>query len=197
MRTNTETDLWEAIKLDDEKAFSILFQRYSSRIYSSSYSYIKDQAACEQIVHDVFLTIWTNRKTLEIRSVNAYLTSAARYRAYKHIAANKIIPISYEEDLENFSTNNDVNKGYNNIAYLELEAELNSHLKSLPKRCHEIFIMSRRQLLSNAEIALKLGISKRSVENQITQALKHLRASLKDIFLLVLLIEMARNIPIT
>ena len=154
MRTNTETDLWEAIKLDDEKAFSILFQRYSSRIYSSSYSYIKDQAACEQIVHDVFLTIWTNRKTLEIRSVNAYLTSAARYRAYKHIAANKIIPISYEEDLENFSTTND-------------------------------------------EIALKLGISKRSVENQITQALKHLRVSLKDIFLLVLLIEMARNIPIT
>jgi RNA polymerase sigma factor (sigma-70 family) len=79
------------------------------------------------------------------------------------------------------------NNGFDRMAYNDLEAELETYLKHLPKRCQEIFLMSRRQLMSNDEIADKLGISKRSVENQITHALKHLRISLKDVTVMLII----------
>ncbi|MBE9602876.1 sigma-70 family RNA polymerase sigma factor [Pedobacter sp. MC2016-24] len=185
----TDADLWESIKLDDERAFSTLFHRYSSRIYSNSYAYVKDREVCEQIVHDIFLTVWTNRKTLQIESFKNYLTSAGRYRVYKSINASKIIPIDYKEDLEVYSKNSVGNSGFDRIAYHDLETELDTYLKHLPKRSQEIFLMSRRQLMSNDEIADQLGISKRSVENQITHALKHLRISLKDITVMLIIAE--------
>lgn len=190
----SDADLWESIKLDDERAFSTLFHRYSSRIYSNSYAYVKDREVCEQIVHDIFLTVWTNRKTLQIESFKNYLTSAGRYRVYKSINASKIIPIDYKEDLEDFSTASVENTGFDRMSYNDLETELESYLKSLPKRSQEIFLMSRRQLMSNDEIANQLGISKRSVENQITHALKHLRISFKDITVVLILAEGIRDL---
>jgi RNA polymerase sigma-70 factor (family 1) len=185
----TDLELWNRIKLDDEKAFAMLFHRYSARIFSSSYSYIRDREVCSQIVHDIFLSLWKNRKVLEIKSFNAYLTSAARYRVYKNIAQNKIIPIDYKENLESFEHISVSNSGQDKLAYQDLENNLNSNLKNLPKRCREIFIMSRKELMTNEEIANQLGISKRSVENQITYALKSLRGSLKDISILIIILE--------
>ncbi len=185
-----DLELWELIKLDDEKAFACLFNRYSSRIYSKAYSYLKNAEACEQITHDIFITIWNNRKTLQIQSFKNYVTSAARYRVYKHISINKVIPIDYKENLENIqSYNNSHNSGYSTLTYKDLEREVDGYLDSLPKRCREIFLLSRKYFLSNDEIASKLGISKRTVENQITHALKHLRISLKDISIYFIIID--------
>lgn len=182
---HTDLDLWTLIKADNEQAFSKLFHRYSAKIYSKAYYLIKDREACEQIVHDIFLTLWNNRKTLEIKSFRAYLTSAARYQVYKYITQNASTPLAYTDNLEESSAQIVQNSGSDNIAYKELEQELELYLKGLPRRCREIFIMSRHQLLSNDEIAQRLNISKRSVENQITNALKHLRVSLKDASILL------------
>lgn len=183
----SDSDLLEYIRLDDEKAFSKLFYRYSSGIYRKAYSYLKDEEACEQIVHDIFLTLWNNRKTQQISSLKGYLTAAARYRVYKCIAAGKTTRIEYKEDVESFSKGSVENKGLDNLTAKDLHLELHSYLENLPKRCREIFLMSRMEVLSNAEIAQKLGISKRSVENQITIALKYLRLSLKHISTFLLL----------
>lgn len=174
---DTDQELWEAIKKSDEQAFSQLFGRYASTIYSHACSYVKDTEACEQIVHDIFMTLWTNREKLQVRSFKAYLTSATRYRVYKYITARKVIPIEYK-DMDACEKLSTLNSGYNNIVCDELEVQINSSLRNMPKRCQEIFRMSRTQLLSNHEIASKLGISKRTVENQITYALKKLRLTL-------------------
>ncbi|TDQ75997.1 sigma-70 family RNA polymerase sigma factor [Sphingobacterium yanglingense] len=186
----TDLELWKLIKLDDEKAFSLLFNRYSSRIYSKAYSYLKSSETSEQIAHDIFITIWNNRKTLEIKSFNNYITAAARYRVYKHISLNKVIPIDYKENIEDFNSFESAsNLGYSNLTYKDLEKEVDGYLDSLPKRCKEIFLLSRKYFLSNDEIAMKLGISKRTVENQITFALKHLRISLKDISIYLIILD--------
>lgn len=179
----TDHELWEAIKNDNEKAFAKLFYRHSTKIYSKAFSYLRDKEICEQIVHDIFMSLWAGRHTLQIQSFIAYITSASRYQIYKHRYSAKIIPIEYKEDLVdtkylNYSSQNE---GYSKIANRELELEVDAYLSKLPKRCQEIYIMSRRQQLSNDEIADELGISKRTVENQITNATKHLRFSLKDI----------------
>ena len=179
----TDHELWEAIKNNDEQAFAKLFYRYSTKIYSKAYSIIRDKEACEQIVHDLFLGLWNSRNVLQIDSFSAYLTSAARYQIYKHKYSSKVIPIEYKEVPEEmvYLNHNSHNEGYNRLVEQELELEVDSCLSALPKRCQEIYIMSRRQQLSNDEIADELGISKRTVENQITNALKHLRFSFKDI----------------
>lgn len=179
----TDHELWDAIKNNDEQAFAKLFYRYSTKIYSKAYSYLRDKEACEQIVHDIFIGLWTGRHTLQIQSFGAYLTSASRYSIYKHQYGTKASPIEYKEDLEGTMHINrsSQNEGYSKLACQELELEVDSCLATLPKRCQEIYIMSRRQQLSNEEIADELGISKRTVENQITNALKHLRFSFKDI----------------
>ena len=78
------------------------------------------------------------------------------------------------------------NSGQENMIYHDLENEMENCLKQLPKRSSEIFLLSRKDHLTNTEIAERLGISKRSVEDQITQALKHLRLHFKDIAMLIL-----------
>lgn len=193
---DTDHELWDRIREDNEQAFATLFYRYSAKIYSSAYSYIRDPVACEQIVHDIFITLWTNRKSLYIQSFKAYLTSASRYRVYKHITACKVIPIDYKDNLEEhvFADYTSQNNGYSNLAYQELEMEVDSCLSSLPKRCREIFVMSRKQELSNDEIAEQLGISKRTVENQLTYALRHLRFSLKDVSVVLIILEGLYNL---
>ncbi len=184
-------ELWEAIQDNSERAFAALFHRYSTKIYSTAYSYIRDPVICEQIVHDIFITLWSGRHTLQIKSFKSYLTSAARYRVYKHIAANKIYPIDYKESMEDcvYADYTSQNAGYNNLIDREMELEVDSYLANLPQRCRQIFLMSRRQLLSNDEIANELGISKRTVENQITYALRHLRFSLKDVSVILIVLE--------
>lgn len=184
----TDQELWEAVKRSDEQAFTTLFHRYSSRIYSNAYSYIRDKEVCEQIVHDIFITIWLNREELRVQSFNAYLLSASRYRVYKYITAAKATPLYYKENLDDYAYA-EQNKGYTNIAYKELELKVDSYLSRLPKRCREIFLMSRRQQLSIHEISEELRISKRTVENQITQALKHLRIFLKDVTVIFIIME--------
>ncbi len=185
----SDQELWIAVKNDDEQAFAALFYRYSPRIYSNAYSYIRDRETCHQIVHDIFITLWTNRKTLVVNSFIAYFTTAARYRVYKSLSLRNANRVDYKENLDDFSLVAEENKGYSKMASRDLEEKVKHSLSDLPKRCKEIFLMSRVQQLSNDEIAEKLGISKRTVENQITHALSHLRISLKDLSVILVIYE--------
>jgi RNA polymerase sigma-70 factor (family 1) len=184
-----DEDLWLLIQKDDERSFSILFHRYSAVVFKNAYSYIRDEAICEQVVHDVFLSIWKNRKTLVIRSFRAYLISASRYIVYKQLKTLSKMNLAYVDDLSQHQEVFVENSGYQSLASRDLEEQLNNYLNHLPARCREIFLMSRKRLLNNDEIALELGISKRSVENQLTSALKHLRGSFKDITILLVILS--------
>ncbi|MET4083953.1 RNA polymerase sigma factor (sigma-70 family) [Pedobacter sp. UYP30] len=133
-----------------------------------------------------FGRLWANRKTVHINAVKGYLTAASRYQVCRHIAATKIIPIDYKFNVEGLSNRTVSSTGYERLTTTDLDTELHSSLDDLPKTCREIFLMSRKQTLSNEEIAGRLGMSKRSVENQITFTLKHLRGALEHISVLVI-----------
>ncbi|RNI29991.1 sigma-70 family RNA polymerase sigma factor [Rufibacter immobilis] len=187
-RDQSDAALWEAIRQDDSKAFTALFERYWSRVFTTAFSHLKDREACEDIVHSIFLNIWTKRHQLQIDSFQQYLTAAARYHVYKRLKTAKVIPLQYTDQVETLPQPAQANKGEEEICARELEHQLESHLEKLPKRCQEVFYLSRKMLLSNDDIASQLGISKRSVENQITAAQRHLRIFLKNAaFLLVFL----------
>lgn len=181
----SDVELWNAIRCNDEMAFTALFDRYWVRLYKTAVRYLKDHEAGEEVVHDVFLNIWERRHQLEIESFPNFLLTAIRYQVYNRMRSAKprIILTSTGIELNEL----DHNKGENRIKDQELQQELNQYLDQLPKRCQEIFYMSRVNQLSNQEIAGRLGISKRTVENQITVALKHLRVSLKNIWIITFL----------
>jgi RNA polymerase sigma-70 factor (ECF subfamily) len=80
-----------------------------------------------------------------------------------------------------------MNDGELNIHYQDLEKSVDKELEELPRRCKEIFTLSRREQLSNDEIATRLDISKRTVENQLTHALRHLRLSMRH-FLIIMFV---------
>lgn len=179
-RTLSDQELWVEIQKENSKAFDLLFERYWERVYSTCYGYLKNEEASKEIVHNIFLDIWQKRGFLEVISFQNYLIAAARYQVYKVIRKEKLNPIQLIEDYSQVPHLNWVrNQGEVKMRDEEIGRNLEEVLNTLPKRCKEVFILSRMKNLTNDEIAGQLGISKRSVENQLTQALKVLRLALK------------------
>lgn len=180
MPVNSPSDaiLLNLIKAGDLDSFNILFERYWEKLYATVFSVCPDNEVCSEIVHDIFLNLWLKRDKLEIEYFKGYITASARYQVYRHLKNVKRKSIEYREDLD-FGNLVAVNDGESNIRYRELERKVEEELEELPSRCREIFTLSRMQQLTNDEIATRLDISKRTVENQLTFALRHLRISIR------------------
>ncbi len=185
-RSSSDELLVEAMKDGDSLSFNILFNRYWQTLYTTVYAISRDNEVSSEIVHDIFLNLWLKREKLQIGSLKGYITASARYHVYRHMRVAKRSALEYRDELEEGSRVS-ANDGELNIRQQELQRKVESHLEGLPKRCKEIFTLSRRDELSNDEIAKRLDISKRTVENQLTNALHHLRISLKDISWLVII----------
>jgi RNA polymerase sigma-70 factor (family 1) len=175
----TDIELWNAIREGNEAAFRMLYDRYWPAIYSTAWSYLHDRQACTEIVQAIFLGIWMKRHELKIGAFYPYLKAAARYQVYKRLQKKGELKILYMDSLPDADGKAALNEGEFEINYRELQDSVDYHLQQLPQRCREIFLLSRKEHLSISEIALKLDISKRTVENQLTNALQHLRASLQ------------------
>lgn len=186
-KTVSDQELWSAISIDDSKAFAALYDRYWLRLYKTASYYIKDGDACEEIVHDVFIIIWNKRKSLQINSFCSYLNTVTRYEVFRHIKIAKMSKLEYWESYEEECTNQVFNLGQLKLNESDFKNTLDDYLHQLPKRCRQIFHMSKIQHLSNDEIARELGISKHTVENQLAYALKYLRTSIKDLSILSVL----------
>ena len=186
MHSNTSSDsvLFDLVKKGDLSSFNMLFDKYWEKLYATVFSVCSDREICSEIVHDIFLNLWLKRESLQIVNFKAYIQASARYHVYRHLKQLKNQSLEYREDLE-FSELSVVNDGELNIRYSELEKNIERELGELPGRCREIYTLSRREHLSNDEIASRLDISKRTVENQLTHALRHLRFSMRHFLLLL------------
>src|ERR1700754_928957 len=160
----SDSDLWKDIRNDDGLAFDVLFNRYWVRLYKAAFRQLNDEAASLEIVHDVFLSIWTRRKELEIALFPNFLLTAVRYQIYSRSKSPKL-SLVYKADFHESEHLSELNSGGMRIRDFELQKELDQLLDQLPKRCHEIFHLSRIEHLSNQDIAERLGISKKTVEN--------------------------------
>ncbi|WP_269413787.1 sigma-70 family RNA polymerase sigma factor [Pedobacter rhodius] len=176
-------------------AFNELFERHWAKVYAVALRYVKDRELALEIAHDIFVNIWTKRKQLNIDNFQNYVVTSASYHGIRKSRALKAIPISYIEDyLENenilpASMNfQSSNLGEQKIQEEEFQSNILLLLESLPNRCREIYLMSRHDNLSIQEIAILLNISKRTVENQLTAALKYLRTAMKYSGILIILL---------
>lgn len=177
----SDKELWDSIVEDNSQAFAILYNRHWKKLYKTAAYYLKNEEAAEQILHDAFVVLWDRRKSLKIENFSNYMYITTKYHVFKYLKAAKVSIVDYIEQYEDLDNAVDYNNGALRLNHKDFETQLDQCLTGLPKRCKEIFWLSRIDNLSNDEIADQLGISKRTVENQITQALKHLRVSYKEL----------------
>lgn len=174
-----DQDLWQLIKQDDLNAFNKLYERFWPTMFSTAFSSVKDKDLCIEVTNDIFVNLWTKRNELVINSFKAYLITSTRYHIYRKLKSLRASPIELREDFESICQKpNHFNEGESRINCVELQKTAESHLSVLPNRCREIFMLSRNECFSNKEIATYFNISRRTVENQLTIALKHLRLSI-------------------
>lgn len=174
-----ETKLIARLREGDQTAFEILFRFYYPGlvVFASQITLDKDEAS--EIVQDFFVRLWENRSSIkESNSVKSYLFTSVKNRSLNYLKKQKM-ETKVVEQMKYLAENSAL---YEPDVFVEseLQGKIKDAINKLPTRCGEIFVLSRFQGLSNDEIATKLDISKRTVETQISNALKVLRVELKD-----------------
>lgn len=177
----------EKLKNDDQQAFEIIFSKYYSDLVHFSFGYTRKAELSEEIVQDVFLLLWENRKTIVIHnSLKSFLLKSVQNRSIDQLRHLKITSKYASLLLEHAKlSENDID---NYILFSELEKKYSEALVKLPPVIAETFKMSRIEYLNYQEIAKKLNVSIRTVEVRVSKALFFLREELKDFLITILII---------
>ena len=172
-----DEDLMQEIKADNMLAFDLLYRRYSGRLSKFGYSILKSKEETENLIQDVYLSLWENRFNVEKNSsVKSYLFTIAYNSAITQIRkkAREFQFIEYVKTLQEIS-NEPVSM---EIEYNELTNKLDKIIEELPRRQKEIYTLHRVKGLKYNEIAQSLNISVNTIECQMSRALKTIRAKL-------------------
>jgi len=176
---STREDLYhhliKPISIGDQKAFSELYDLFYPSLIGFIFKKIPDEAVAEDLLHDLFLSLWKNRdKIFEIESLPAYLYSSCRYLIMAHF--RKSVLIEYASDISDLDFPSEERPLEERLYFRYLLDIVHQEVENLPDKCRQIFKLSREQHLSNKEIGEKFGISESTVENHINKAIKKLRS---------------------
>lgn len=169
----------------DSKSIEDAFKAFYKPLVKYAFSIIKDKDEAEDLVQQVFMNLLQKQTDLQIEiSLRAYL-----YKAVYHSALNKVKQNANQIKLDVNSVSED-KLNYQEIYHdTELQEKIEASIGSLPAQCARIFKMSRFEELKYQQIADELGLSIKTIENQMGKALKLLRVSLKDFLVLLIFLS--------
>jgi len=174
-----EPDIIRLIRTGDETAFEKLFRLYYERLCRYADQFLKDSSLAEELVQDLFVTIWENKVNLNLQvGIKPYL-----YRAVHNRCLNSIKHEQVKKNYSNsFKANGSagVHQNEQPLEAKELTKRIGNAIEKLPEECRKVFRLSRFEEFSYKEIADYLGISVKTVENQMGKALKIMRRELAD-----------------
>jgi RNA polymerase sigma-70 factor (ECF subfamily) len=168
----------ESLRAGNERAYAKLFKEYYRPLTIFANKYLKDLDSSKELVQDLFVSIYENRKNQVITtSLKSYLYQSVRNRCLNQLKKEEVRR-DYQKQAKQFGASNDILE--DQILANELEHEIFRIISQLTPKCREVFTMSRVKGKGNPEIARKLEISIRTVETHISNALKALRQQLGD-----------------
>lgn len=174
---NDDTHIIKGIRSGDEAAFRLMFESWYQRLVVFSNKYLDDLEAARDLVQEFFAYLWENGDTIDIKtSLKSYLFEAIRNRSLNYIKFMAVRTRHKEKVLRQEMENQ--NSLEEMIDAAELEDKIIRLVAALPDQCRRIYTMSRGDGKSNPEIATELNLSIRTVETQISKALKTLREKL-------------------
>ncbi|MDR6783925.1 RNA polymerase sigma-70 factor (family 1) [Pedobacter africanus] len=169
----TDRQLLDLLQQGNEAALAEIYGRYWSKLYLQAYNVIRDRQIAEDIVQEVIVQLWMKRSVNEIASLNAWFYTCVKYQVFKAlpIARAKIntieAPMAFVSDTDSLLMTKD------------FQRQLDEAVAKLPAKCRDVFNLSRKDHLSTKEVAVRLGISPKTVENQLTIALRRIRFALE------------------
>lgn len=175
LRKLNDGELLALLREGEHAAFNEIYDRYFAVLYNSAYSLLKDVDLSDDIVQEIFVWLWQHREGHLTDSLKPYLRAAVKYQVAKMVRHGKVKQTFYEHAVANYQPNITDDQSYE---VRELEAIIASFTASLPDRAQEVFRLSREELLTNKEIAARLNISEKTVENQMTINLRKLKVIL-------------------
>ncbi|MBN8669049.1 MAG: RNA polymerase sigma-70 factor [Chitinophagales bacterium] len=163
-----------------EILFEEVFKSHYKRLHAYACTILNDEDDAEEIVQNVFVKLWEKKEKIhELQSLNAYL-----YRAVYNDCINFVKHEKVKQSYRNYAVHTNSEMDNNNTQrskVLQLEERLRQALAELPEQCRTIFQMSRFEDMKYREIAEQLGLSVKTVENQMGKALKLMRVKLADL----------------
>lgn len=170
----------------DDHAFEQLFKSHFKALHAYANVILKDEDNAEEIVQNMFLKFWEKRDLLNVQtSLKAYLYKCVYHDSLNFLKHQKI-KTKYH-DFTSYTMNTQHLPASSKVEMTELEHKLSLALNGLPEQCRTIFQMSRFEELKYREIAERLGLSIKTIENQMGKALRILRLELADFLSLILL----------
>lgn len=181
--------LVEWIKESDDLAFRELYQRFYPQLYIHAYKRINDSQAIEDILQDVFTSVWNNRHKLNVEhSVSSYLYTAVRYKIinyfFRQDTTNK-----YLNSLDTYLNEQEPIQADYLVRERQLMDIIEQEIEALPPAMRRVFKMSRFEQLSHKEIASTLQLSEQTIKTQVKKALRILRQKLPIITYIILLLR--------
>lgn len=183
--------LIDRLSQGDEGALNLIYKKYWQILFTSAYNILKDKQICEDIIQELFIKLWTNRDRLEIKvSLIAYLHASTRYEVFRQIRYGSVRESIFDNLIDRLQSPSE----YGSIEHKELLMQVNAIVNTLSVKCKNVYKLSREDQLSHKEIASKLNISTKTVENHLTKALRQLRVLLGDVLMLTILSLLASGI---
>ncbi|MBN2213496.1 MAG: RNA polymerase sigma-70 factor [Bacteroidales bacterium] len=178
-RHNQDLYFFSRLKLGDENAFDYLFNYYYPGLVIYADKFVANNHLAEEIVQGVFMKLWQDRRYIEINSsVKSYIFRSVKNKCLDILKHRKIKDDYARKVLNDHEPSNEAT--WDTYVESELYIILIREIEKLPPECQKIFRYSRIRDHTNKEIAEKLGISVKTVENQISKALKILRVALQE-----------------
>ena len=181
--------LFQRVANDDHDAFRNLFDLYADRMYAAVYHHTKSRFIAEELVQEVFVSLWRHRGQLHVvEDPTAYL-----YRTVFNHINNYMIKAANQRRIldqatERMAAENDTTR--QELEAREMKKIISAAIGQLPPQKRTIYRLSREQGLSYQEIAVQLGISPNTVKNHLVEAMKLLRNYLKDHFLTLVVLAL-------
>ena len=171
-----DNELTLLLKQGNDSAFTEIYNRYWNKLYFIAYKLLKDTYSAEEIVQEVFLTLWKKREVLTIKSLTQYLAAMTRYAVYRHLAKDKHTQ-EQENALGTLNTTRNSEIDIDNKILLEIILKLSD---KLPEKCRLVFQYNKLQDQSLADVAEQLNISQKTAEGHLTKALRVIRSNFGD-----------------
>ncbi|PXX30595.1 RNA polymerase sigma-70 factor [Arenibacter sp. ARW7G5Y1] len=175
------------VKKEPEFVFETIFRLYYDKLFQIAKIYLNNKEDAEEIVQNVFLKLWDKLNLLTgINNINSYLFTLTKNACLNFLKHRKIRSNFHNNKKEAIQIQYLRSETESLLLENELQTKIDEGIEALPEKCKLIFIQSRFEGLKNAEIAAIHGISKKTVDNQISKGIKHLRLHLKEFTLLFL-----------
>jgi RNA polymerase sigma-70 factor (family 1) len=180
----SDNELLNRLRAGDQDAFAAIYDRHWSGLYKTALNILDDGDLAKDILQETFLSFFEKATHTTIVNLKAYLFQTAKYRCFMHLRSGRITE-KHLKALDTVIASNVLEEEFNAS---ELQGVLDQSIARLPKKCREVFYLSRYEALSNKKIAQRLNISPKTVENQMTKALRILQTSIDKLVVLPLVL---------